>query len=216
MTLDCASFATVVKSLASPLNLLSASTGTVNGKKVIVSNSRQSLRRRSRLIDNTVERHHQRIDRKYEPAIIDFGLEVALTRLQFLDLLVDRIHLEEGRLNLLRREDRSQRHDQRDQHAGRDCHNRRGVPRTNSKEAEPAAPDLMADAIPDVSDRAGDHHDEREVSDAPDDLDEVHTNAARRKRANPIAVNRMFGIQAQSAANPRKASPANEQIVMTT
>jgi hypothetical protein len=74
----------------------------------------------------------------------------------------------------------------------------------------------MTDAVSDVCDRTGNQHDERKVSDAPHDFDEVHTYAARRKRASPIAVNKMLGIQAQSAANARKASPANEQIVITT
>src|SRR5580692_1992661 len=62
-------------------------------KEVKVSNGRQTLRRRSRLIDNAVKRDHQRVYRKNEPAVIDFSLEVALPRLQLGDLFVDRIHL---------------------------------------------------------------------------------------------------------------------------
>ncbi len=90
------------------------------------------------------------------------------------------------------------------------------VTRANSKQAEAPAAHLMTHAIADVGHAAGDDHDEGDVADSADDLDEAHTIAARRNRNNPIAVNSRFGIHAQSAANASIASPANEQIVMTT
>ena len=84
------------------------------------------------------------------------------------------------------------------------------------KSAQAPPPDLMTDAVADVRHGPGDRHDERQIADASDDLDEIHTCAARRNRISPIAVKIMFGTHAQRAASPMNASAANEQTVITT
>ncbi len=153
---------------------------------------------------------------KNEPARVDLGLEIALTRLQLGDLLVDRVELEERRLHLLGGEDRAQGDDQPDDHSGGDRDDRGRIAGANPEEAEPFSPDLVADPVADVRHRPRERHHRGDVSDPANDLDEVHTSAARRNRVRPIAVKRMFGTHAQSHANARNASPANEQTVMTT
>jgi len=84
------------------------------------------------------------------------------------------------------------------------------------EEAQPLPPDLMANAIADVRDHAGQCHHCSNVPNTANDLNEVHIWAARRNRTRPIAVNRMFGIHAHSAASATNASAMNEQIVITT
>ncbi len=148
--------------------------------------------------------------------LFTFALEIALPRLQLGNLRVQRVKFKEGGLDLLRCKDRSQRNDQRDDHAGRDGDDRRRVARTYSEQTEPPPSDLMADPISDVGDRSGQNHHQSDVADAANDLHEVHIEAARRSRPRPMAVKRMFGIHAHSHASESSASLANEQIVITT
>ena len=110
-----------------------------------------------------------------------------------------------------RREQRSERDDERDQHPGADRDDRRRVFGAQTEQRQPLPTDLMTDPVPDVGDRAGDDDDQH----YPEDAADITPPTPSASNHNPIKLNSTFGVQAAIPASHWTPPRLRQTVAMT-